>query len=121
MKQDRPVTDHEISPILPGTRFDRAIGATTAISACIVLSLGLGLLGCTAGAPPPAVDTSTSALTCEPFDDSYCDPASYCDVGTQYVQCSDGIIMFAWMTPDCRWCINRDVCDGHGGPTVCPF
>lgn len=101
--------------------FASSSGSPTRISACIVLALGIGLLGCAAGAPPPAVDTSTSALTCQPFDDSYCDPDYDCDVGTEYVQCNDGIYMNAWTTPDCRWCINRDVCDGHGGPTVCPF
>jgi hypothetical protein len=90
-------------------------------SICVALSLGIVLLGCAADAPPAVVATSSNALTCEPFDESYCDPAYDCDVGAQYVQCNDGVVMFAWMTPDCRWCIHRDVCDGHGGPTACPF
>ena len=98
--------------------------------ASTALVLGIGVLGCAGDAPQPAVATATSALTCEPFDDSYCDPAAYCDLGPsigpdnndrQYVPCFDGVIMLAWTTPDCRWCINRDVCNGHGGPIGCPF
>ena len=97
------------------------------LMAATALVLGIGVLGCAGDAPASSVATSTSALTCEPFDDSNCDPVADCDLGPttfhdgQYVTCLDGIIMFAWATPDCRWCINRDVCNGHGGPTVCPF
>lgn len=60
-------------------------------------------------------------LGCEPYDESYCDLSWSCDVGSQHVQCADGMNMYAWRTPDCRWCINRDVCDAHMGPVVCPF
>lgn len=91
----------------------------------IALSLGIAISGC-ATETLAIVDDSSSALTCEPFDDSYCDPAFYCDLGSSSynsppVECNDGIRMQTWVTPDCRWCINRDVCIGHGGPWVCPF
>ncbi|MBJ6764332.1 hypothetical protein JGU66_26445 [Myxococcaceae bacterium JPH2] len=49
-----------------------------------------------------------------------CDPATDCIVSSQYLRCGDGIIMYAWNTPD-GWCINRDVCSGHGGAIVCPM
>ena len=100
------------------------------LTACIALPLGFVLLGCAADMPPPAVGTSTGALdvelSCAPFDDSNCDPVSYCDLGSssnhdgQYVYCGSGIIMLAWTTPDCRWCINRDVC-GPNDLLVCAF
>jgi len=89
------------------------------LMACTALLLGIGALGCAVDAPPSIVAVSTSALSCAPYDDSYCDPGSYCDVGTQYVSCPSGVTMNAWMTPDCRWCINRYVC-GIDSP-VCPF
>ncbi|QSQ28200.1 hypothetical protein JY651_21520 [Pyxidicoccus parkwayensis] len=50
-----------------------------------------------------------------------CDPAYYCSVPSQYVGCFDGMIMYAWATPDGGYCIERGVCASHGGPTVCPF
>jgi len=93
---------------------------------CIALATAAGLVG--GVAEPPASRASgtdptaeaTSALVCEPFDDSHCDPAVNCEVSSGLVPCSDGVIMFAWQTPDCRFCINRDVCDGHGGLIICP-
>ena len=56
--------------------------------------------------------------TSEPYDPSYCDPTWYCEVFSQYVSCSGGYYSYAWRTPDCRWCIERDAC----GPfePLCP-
>lgn len=99
------------------------------LTTTIALVLCATIPGCTTDATNPAVETAASSLaapppvdlTCEPFDESYCDPSAFCEVTDPHVQCSDGIIMFAWTTPDCRWCINRDVCINHSGPWVCPF
>ena len=99
------------------------------LTTCLAFWLGAVLPGCVADTTEPVVETATSSLavpppveqTCEPYDDSYCDPNDYCDVGSQYVQCFDGLTMYAWSTPDCRWCINRDVCAGHSGPWGCLF
>lgn len=63
----------------------------------------------------------TSQGCCEPYNESYCDSISSCEVSSSYVQCGDGMTMYAWRTPDCRWCINRDACDAHMGPVVCPL
>jgi hypothetical protein len=97
---------------------------------CTVTVLGLLASACAElDQPSPAPATTaqrSSELTCEPQDDSYCDPNSYCDLGStaffggQYVACADGLTMFAWATPDCRWCIDRDACAAHSGPTICP-
>lgn len=58
---------------------------------------------------------------CEAYNEGYCDPATSVDLGPiewtcqQYVPCPDGLIMYAYATPDCRYCIPANVCDGHGG------
>lgn len=96
----------------------------------IVLSLAVA--SCTA--PAPTTSAAVAAIygpcdtpippspNCLPFDDSYCDPATNADLGPiqytcqQYVPCSDGIIMYAYATPDCRFCIPLNVCAGHDGP-----
>ncbi|MCP3137390.1 hypothetical protein [Pyxidicoccus xibeiensis] len=63
----------------------------------------------------PQVDT----VTAQQYPD--CDPTYYCRVWSMYVPCSDGIIMFAFSTPDGGYCIERNVCAGHGSPTICPY
>lgn len=73
-----------------------------------------------AGEPAPATAISElETLACEPYDPAYCDEATSCEVPSQYVQCNSGVYMFAHWTPDCRWCIPRDVCGWN--PPVCPF
>lgn len=73
-----------------------------------------------AGSPAHATATGgLETLDCEPYDPAYCDEATSCEVPSQYVQCNSGIYMYAHRTPDCRWCIPRDVCGWN--PPVCPF
>lgn len=73
-----------------------------------------------AGEPARAIAISElETLACEPYDPAYCDEATSCEVPSQYVQCNSGVYMFAHRTPDCRWCIPRDVCGWN--PPVCPF
>ena len=99
------------------------------LTICIALLLCAMISGCVTNTSNPVVETAASSLavpppadlTCEPYDDSYCDPSVNCEVSGQYVQCFDGLTMYAWQTPDCRWCVNRDVCASHSGPWVCPF
>jgi len=95
------------------------------LTASLVFILACAVTACGVDAPPPT-STATSAI-CQDFDDSYCDPNTSCDLGSvfnhagQYVPCVDGIVMYAYSTPDCRWCIPRDVCASHGGYEVCPL
>jgi len=96
----------------------------------IALCLGVSIMGCAA---EPATTAASEALygpclpiappqNCAPYDPSYCDPAYNADLGPieytcqQYVPCSDGILMYAYTTPDCRFCIPLNVCGGHDGP-----
>jgi hypothetical protein len=67
--------------------------------------------------PPAAIGSSLYG----PARAAVCDPDLDCEVSSQYVTCNDGVIMFAWWSDNQTWCINRDVCDRHGGSTVCPF
>ncbi|WP_163994870.1 hypothetical protein [Pyxidicoccus caerfyrddinensis] len=79
------------------------------------------LAGC-GGAPQESNEPETprsGQVTAQQYPD--CDPAYDCSVPTQYVACLDGMIMFAWATPEGGYCIQRGVCASHGGPTVCPF
>lgn len=59
-----------------------------------------------------------SYTCCLPYDPSYCDPRVYCEVSSPYLTCQSGMQMYAWQTPDCRYCINRDACPGESG---CPI
>jgi hypothetical protein len=90
------------------------------LTSCIALSFGIGLLGCAADAPPPVAATSAGVLICEPYDPAYCDPAYFCDVNAQFITCNDSTPFLAVHTPDCRWCMERNICDDHWGPTLCP-
>lgn len=84
----------------------------------IVLAVVVAM-GCAAEVPAPEATSSTAqAVACEPYDESYCDPAHHCEVWSRYVTCSSGVQMYAWDTPDCRYCIPRDACPGE---YVCPF
>jgi hypothetical protein len=90
-----------------------ALGATLLLTAC-------------GGAPqePAAQEPGTESppaaeVTAQRYPE--CDPAYHCRVPSQYVQCMDGIVMFAWSNPEGGYCIERGVCDRHGGPTVCPY
>jgi hypothetical protein len=97
----------------------------------VVLGLAAVLAGC---AVAPSSSESTEALygpcipispppSCAAYDPAYCDPAYNADLGPieytcqQYVPCADGILMYAYATPDCRFCIPYNVCDNHGGPS----
>jgi hypothetical protein len=87
---------------------------TTRVS--FALLIAGSLLGCLdRAAPEEPVGEASSAILCEPFDESYCDPAFYTEVGQSLFACPDGVVMFAFTTPDCRWCIEKNVCGGHGG------
>ncbi len=90
-----------------------ALGATLLLTAC-------GGAPQEPGAQEPGTESSPAAeSTAQLYPE--CDPAYYCRVPSQYVPCNDGIIMFAWATPEGDYCIERNVCDRHGGGIVCPW
>jgi hypothetical protein len=77
------------------------------------------LAACGVEQPAPSQAILDQKLECEPYDEAYCDPGANCEVPGPYVPCSSGITMYAYATPDCRYCIPRFVC-GNNEP-VCPF
>jgi hypothetical protein len=58
------------------------------LTTTIALVLCATIPGCATDATSPAVETAASSLaapppvdlTCEPFDESYCDPSAFCEV-----------------------------------------
>ncbi len=120
---------------MPPSALSRSLLATllaALLVALLVALLASALSACAiadepaAPAPDPgteerarATDAPLQTLACEPYDPSYCDETTSCEVGSQYVQCNSGVTMYAYWTPDCRWCIPRDVCGWT--PPVCPF
>ncbi len=88
-------------------------------SPSLVLVCAAVLLAGCGGAPPEAREPEAGEVTASQYPD--CDPAWYCRVHSPYVYCADGIGMWAFSTPDGGYCIERNVCAGHGGPTVCPY
>lgn len=111
------------SALFPSALFATALLAAS-LTACAVApppnDLTNDLTNDPAGSPAHAAATGElETLDCEPYDPSYCDEATSCEVPSQYVQCNSGIYMYAHRTPDCRWCIPRDVCGWN--PPVCPF
>jgi hypothetical protein len=97
----------------------------------MVVSLGVALASCATEATTGTTDEAIYGpcnpipppASCAPYDPAYCDPAYNADLGPieytcqQYVPCSDGLLMYAYATPDCRFCIPLDVCSGHDGPS----
>lgn len=98
-------------------------GACNAAGQCILRQAGSSCSdgdSCTSGDACDATGTCIpGAYTCcLPYNPNYCDPALYCEMPDQYVTCPNGVQQYAWVTPDCRYCINRDACSD---PMVCPF
>lgn len=127
MKLSRLFSSSLPSALFPSALFTTALLATS-LTACAVdpppneVTKAPSNEATNAPAVEPAHATATGeleTLDCEPYDPAYCDEATSCEVPSQYVQCSSGIYMYAYRTPDCRWCIPRDVC-GWNQP-VCPF
>ncbi len=79
----------------------------------VVLGAGALLAGC-GGAPEEQQDGVVKA------QGEACNPDTSCTVSSPYVQCNDGLYMYAHQTDD-GWCIERNVCDRHGGAIICPF
>jgi hypothetical protein len=80
---------------------------------------GSTFAACSVDEPATSEASIEQGLECEPYDEAYCDPVANCEVQGSYVSCSSGITMFAYATPDCRFCIPRFVC-GANEP-ICPF